>query len=102
MTFNERDEILKSEEFIGKVRIAFYDWVEYWAVTGTESITDEQIKEQTDTMIRLALSDPESYVERLAVLTISEPAVRDAAEVTDANVSAAVVNLLANALPYLI
>ena len=27
MTFNERDNILKSEEYIGRIRIAFYDWL---------------------------------------------------------------------------
>ena len=102
MTLNDRDEILRNEEYTGRVRIAFCDWLEYWAVTGTAGIPDEQTREHTDLLIHLALSNPEAYVHKLAVLAISEPAVRDAVEVTDANVSAAVVNLLAHALPYLI
>ena len=102
MTYNERDNILKDPEFIGKVRIAFCDWMEYWAVSGTSSITDPTQREQTDLLITMALSNQDAYVNKLAVLAISEPSVKDAAEVTDTNVNTAVVNLLANALPYLI
>ena len=102
MTLNERNEILQSEEYIGKVRIAFCDWLEYWAVNGTGSIQDEQTREKTDLLIMLALSSQEAYVQKLAILAISEPVVKDAVEVTDANVSAAVTNLLTYALPYLI
>ena len=102
MTYNERDTILKDSEYVGKVRIAFCDWMEYWAVNGTASITDPDIRDRTDLLIKLALSNPEAYVNKLAILVISEPAVKDAVEVTDANVNTAVVNLLAHALEYLL
>jgi hypothetical protein len=102
MTFTERDTILQNEDYIGRVRISFYDWLEYWSVTGTSSITDPDKREQTDLLIKMALDRPDNYVNKLAVLAISEPAVKDAVEVTDANVNTAVVNLLAHALPYLI
>ena len=102
MTLNERDEILRSSDFTGKVRIAFCDWLEYWVVNGTETIEDDKLREDTNLLITLALSNQEFYVNKLAVLAISEPSVRDAVEITDANVSAAVVNLLSYALNYLI
>lgn len=102
MTLNERDEILQSDEFVGRVRIAFCDWLEYWAVAGTSGIADQTVRENTDLLIHLALSNTEAYVTKLAVLAISEPVVRDAVEVTDANVSAAVTNLMTYALPYLL
>lgn len=102
MTYNERNEILKNSEYIGKVRIAFCDWLEYWSVNGTESIQDENLRSKTDLLITLALSNLEVYVNKLAVLAIAEPSVKDAVEVTDANVTTAITNLLANALQYLL
>jgi len=102
MTLNERDNILKNSEYVGKVRIAFCDWLEYWSVNGTESIQDENLRSKTDLLITLALSNLETYVNKLAVLAIAEPSVKDAVEVTDANVTIAITNLLANALRYLL
>lgn len=102
MTYNERNLILRNEDYIGKIRIALCDWVEYWAVLGTAGIEDPDLKELTDSFIKFHLSNPEVYVNKLAVLAISEPTVKDAVEVTDANVATAVTNLLAHALPYLI
>ena len=102
MTFNERNTILKSEDYIGKVRIAFCDWLQYWATTGTDSIEDEQVKSNTSLLITLALSNPEVYVTKLANIVISEQAVKEAVEITDANVSTAVTHVLATALPYLL
>lgn len=102
MTYNERDEILKNNEYVGKVRIALCDWLQYWATSGVDSIEDEQVRENTDLFIKLALSSTETYVMKLAILAISESAIKDAEEVTDANVNIAVTHLLATALPYLI
>lgn len=102
MTYNERDEILKDNEYVGKVRIALCDWLQYWATNGVNSIEDQQVKENTDLFIKLALSSTEAYVSKLAILAISESAIKEAIEVTDANVNTAVTHLLATALPYLI
>lgn len=102
MTYNERDEILKNNEYLGKVRIALCDWLQYWATFGVDSIEDQQVRQNTDLFIKLALSNTESYVIKLAILAISESAIKDAEEVTDANVSTAVTHLLATALPYLL
>lgn len=98
----DRNAILKSDEFIAQVRVALCDWVEYWAVTGTASITDETLREQTDAFINVFLFEPEKYVQKLAYLAISEPAVKDAIEVTDINVKTAVDQLMSRALPYLL
>lgn len=101
MTYNERNLVLQSEDFIGKVRIAMCDWVEYWAVNGTASIEDPELKEKTDNFITLALSNPDAYVRKLATLAIAEPAVKEAVEVTDLNVKTAVDSVLSHALDYL-
>lgn len=102
MTYNERDNILKSTEYVGKVRIALMDWVNYWAVNGTESITDPDLREMTDQFIKSCLENSEAYVNKVAVLAISENSVKDAVEVTDANVSTAVTHLMATALGYIL
>lgn len=102
MTYNKRDEILKDNEYLGKVRIALCDWLQYWATSGVDSIEDEQVRENTDLFIKLALSNIESYVMKLAILAISESAIKNAEEVTDINVNTAVTHLLATALPYLL
>ena len=64
MTLNERNSILKSEDYIGKVRIAFCDWLQYWATTGVDNIEDEQVRENTDLFIKLALDNPENYINK--------------------------------------
>ena len=98
----DRNAILASDAFIAQVRIAVCDWVEYWAVAGTGSITDPDLREQTDAFIKVFLFNPELFVKKIAHLAIAEPAVKDAVEVTDANIKTAVDNLLANALSYLL
>ena len=102
MNYTDRNDIYSDDKFVGQVRMALCDWVEYWAVTGTSSIDDPELRNLTDSFIRCAVSNIETYVSRLAVLVISEPAVKEAVEVTDANVNIAVTNLLARALPYLL
>ena len=101
MTYNERDIILRSTDFIGKVRVAFCDWLEYWAVNGTGTITDPDLREQTDSFIKMALDNPEAYVNKLTTLVIAVPVVKDAAEITDVNVQTAVSTVMTNALDYL-
>jgi hypothetical protein len=102
MTLNERNTILKSEDYIGKVRIALCDWLNYWATMGTDSIEDEEVRTNTNTFITFSLSNPEAYINKLATLVISEQAIKDAIEITDTNVSTAVAHVLASALSYLL
>lgn len=102
MTYNERNEILMDNTFIAKVRIALCDWVNYWAINGTSSITDPDLKAKTDEFILSALSNIEAYVKRIAVLIIAESAIKDAVEVTDVNVQTALTNVMSHALDYLL
>jgi len=102
MTYNERITVLQSEDFIGKVKIAMCDWLEYWAVNGTGSIEDPDLKEKTDIFITSALVNPDAYVRKLSTLAISETAVKDAVEVTDLNVKTAVDSVLSHAIDYLL
>ena len=102
MTLNERNTILKSEDYIGKVRIAFCDWLNYWATMGTDIIEDEEVRTNTNTFITFALSNPGIYITKLATLVISEQVIKEAVEITDVNVSTALAHVLATALPYLL
>ena len=102
MTYNERDILLKSTDYIGKVKIALADWVNYWAVNGTASIEDPDLKQMTDTFLKVCLENPDAYVNKIAVLAISESVVKDAVEVSDANVSTAVTHLMSTALEYIL
>ncbi len=98
----DRNTILASDNYTSMVRIAVCDWVNYWAINGTAEIEDETLRELTDGFIRVFLIDPDQYVQKMAYLAISEPAVKDAVEVTDANVTTAVNHILANALAYIL
>lgn len=102
MTYNERNEILMNFDYVGKVRIAFCDWLQYWATIGVDSIEDEQTRNNTDLLIKLALQNLEAYVNKLAILAISEQVIKEAVEITDSDVSTAVTHLLASALSYLL
>ncbi len=101
MTLNERNDIFLTDEFVGKVRMALCDWLGYWANAGTASIADETLRRKTDDFITGTIYNLDSAVKRVSVLVIAEPAVRDAAEVTDENVRTALTNVLAHALNYL-
>lgn len=99
--YSDRNDILMSQEFIGQVRIAICDWVNYWAINGTAVIENETLREQTDSFITAYLIKPELFVQKVAYLAISEAVVKDAVTVTDQNVTTAVNTVLANALSYL-
>ena len=101
MTYTDRNDLLKSDRFVGQVRIAFSDWLQYWAVNGTGSIEDPDLKQKTDMLIKMALNNPNAYVNKLATLAISEQSVKTASEVTDEDVQAAITDLLSNAIDYL-
>ena len=101
MNYSERNEILRSEEFVGRCRVALCDWAAYWAVNGTGSIEDEELRHKTDQFLVFFLENPEAYVRKVAHLAISEPAVKDAVEITDANVKTAVDRILSSAIGYL-
>lgn len=101
MGYVERDGVLRGGEFAGRCRVALCDWAEYWAVNGTGSIEDAELREKTDLFLSMFLSNPEAYVNKVAYLAIAEPCVRDAAEVTDENVSQAVTVIMSRALGYI-
>ncbi len=102
MTYTDRYEILNSDEFIAQCAISLSDWVRYWAVNGTAEIEDERLRELTDTFITVYLENSKAYVNKIAVLAIAEPSVKDAVEVLDVNVKTAVDSILAHAISYLI
>ena len=101
MDYSERDEALRSGEFVGRCRVALCDWAEYWAVNGTESIEDPELRHKTNLFLNFFLDNPEAYLKKVVHLAIAEPSVRDAAEITDGNVAQAVTVIMSHALDYL-
>ena len=102
MTYTERNVTLQSNEYIGMVRIAYADWLGYWASAGTTSIEDPDLREKTDELIKMSLDNRDAYVAKLATLVIADDAVKNATQVTDAAVKIAVDNVLTHAVGYLI
>lgn len=102
MNYKERNDLYITEDFIGRVRMALCDWLNYWAINGTFEIEDETTKQLTDNFITAAIFNLESIVRRVAVLVIAESSVKNAIEVSDANIQIAVVNILSHSLNYLI
>ena len=98
----DRNELLLSDNYKAMVRIAICDWLNYWAVNGTSTISDETLRANTDGFIRNFLYNPDMFVQKLAYLAISEPSVKDAVEVSDQNVSTAINNLLTYSLGYIL
>ena len=102
MTLEERNTILTSTSFIAQIRIALCDWLGYWAINGTDSIENETLRSQTEAVIRDAIDNLDNYVGKIAVIAITDPAIKSAeGEVTDVTIQSAVASVMANALTYL-
>ena len=102
MNYTERNEILQSNEFVGKVCIAYADWLGYWASAGTASIEDPDLREKTDALIMMSLDRRDVYVAKLATLVIADDAVKSATTVSDTDIKTAVDNVLAHAIHYIL
>lgn len=101
MTLEERNTILNSPSFHAKVRVAFCDWISYWAINGTDSIEDDTLRNQTENIIQSAIEDIDKYTGKIAVLAISDSGVIEATEITDQIIRNAVTSIMSNALEYL-
>ena len=102
MTYEERFEVMNSELFRTQCRIALCDWLEYWCVTGTDSIEDTTLRMNTDLFIKKAISSVDTYADRISVIVIGSQIMEDAEEITDDVVKRAVDNVLTHALAYLL
>ena len=102
MNYEERSQVWVSEKFRAQCRMALMDWLNYWATTGTGSITDEDLREKTDQFISFAIHNPDHYAEALSVLVIGESAVTVKEDPEDEDVRAAVTHVLSTALAYLL
>ena len=100
--YSNRNDILKSSEFLAQISIAVCDWVNYWAINGTSAIENETQREQTDAFITVFLVKPDLFIQKIAHLAISEAPVKNAIVVTDQNVMDAVNTILSNAIAYLL
>lgn len=102
MTYQQRNQILQSPEFIAQCRIALCDWLEYWTVNGLSPIEDEDLRTKTDIFIRNCLANTETYVFRIATIVIGTDIIENAEEITDSIVKRAVDTVLSHALDFLI
>ena len=101
MTLEERNTILNSPSFHARIRVAFCDWISYWAINGTDSIEDPTLRSQTESMIQSAVEDIDKYTGKITVLAISDAGVIEATEITDQIIRNAVTSIMSNALEYL-
>ena len=101
MTLEERNNILTSTSFMAKIRVAFCDWLGYWALNGTDSIQDETLRSQTNEIIRDSVQNLDTYTGKIAVLAISNNNIVEATEITDEIIRNAVTNIMSNALEYI-
>ena len=100
MTLEERNTILNSPSFHARIRVAFCDWIGYWAINGTDSIEDPTLRSQTESIIQSAIEDIDRYTGKIAVLAISNTNIVEAEELTDQVIRNAVKNIMSNALEY--
>ena len=101
MTLEERNTILNSPSFHARIRVAFCDWIGYWAINGTDSIEDETLRSQTENIIQSAIEDIDKYTGKITVLAISDVGIIEATEITDQIIRNAVTSIMSNALEYL-
>lgn len=101
MTLEERNTILNSPSFHAQIRVAFCDWIGYWAINGTDSIENPTLRSQTESIIQSAIENIDIYTGKLAILAISDAGVIEANELTDQIIRNAVTSIMSNALEYL-
>lgn len=103
MTLEERNAILNSTLFHSKVRVALCDWLNYWAMIGTDSIEDEKVRNDTDNFLRLLIEKLDECTTKVVVLAISDTnIIQSEGEPTDEQVRAAVTAITTHCLPYLL
>ena len=103
MTYIERNALIDQGELQAKCKVALCDWVNYWAINGTEAIEDETLRGKTNTFITLSLSNMDVYANKTALLLVGSPEFQNATEpITDNNIQTGINTILANALDYLI
>ena len=102
MTANERYRVYISNDYDEKVQVATIDWAAYWAQAGTESITDQTLKAQTERAVAEILDQPGVIAGRVKTLVLGDDAVKAASELTDAIVKAAVDRAFSGSIGYII
>ncbi len=103
MTLEERNAILNSTSFHSKVRVALCDWLNYWAMAGTDSIEDETVRINTDNFLRMLIDKLDECTTKVVVLAISDNnIINSEGEPTDEQVRAAVTAITSHCLPYLL
>lgn len=102
MNFLERADLLNTDDFYNRCKIALCDWLNYWVNAGTSSIEDERLRELTSTFCQFALANLDHYVSKITALVISQDNIKNLQEITDADILTAVNRILSNGIESLL
>ena len=102
MTANERYSVYISNDYDEKVLIAVIDWADYWANSGTGSIADPTLRQQTDQAVTQVLDSPSVISGRVKTVVLGDDAVKAAPELTDALIKGAVDRAFARCIGYIV
>ena len=102
MNFIERANLLNTEDFYNKCKIALCDWVNYWVNTGLDSIENEELKQNTRIFCQFTLGNLDHYVNKITALVISQENITNLQEVTDNDIKIAVNSIMANGINFLL
>lgn len=101
MTYTEREQVYNSSNVLPRVKVALCDWMNYWAVNGTDSIEDGTLKAKTEEFIRLGVEDPWKYAERISVIMMGSPTIKEASEITDLMIKTELDTVMSTAMDYI-
>jgi len=104
MNNNERYEYFNSGQLQRSVQMELLDWAGYWTTAGLDEITDPLQRQQTRVAINMILIDQGGgMVAKVSRLAISADVfkTKSASAVTDEDIRAVVVSIMANKLEWL-
>ena len=102
MNFLERANLLNTDDFYNRCKIALCDWMNYWVNAGFDSIEDETLQEQTKTFCLFALSNLDHYVNKITALVISQNNIVNLQEITDNDIKTALDGIMSRGISSLL
>lgn len=76
------------------VAVDLLDWAGYWTTPGVPEITDPVQKAQTRWAVEEILTDLSHMIKAVSAIAITYPAIKDAVEPTEADIAAAVTDIM--------
>ena len=101
MSYIEREQRYNESNVSVRVKVALCDWMNYWAINGTEAITDETLRLKTENFIHLGIENPQLYADRISIILLGDPTFASATEITDQMIQNGVTSVMSNAMDYI-